>query len=448
MKDKRVYISTFVTPAIALIGFLVLSGCSVEGEGGGSGLFPGGLPIERVSVNNAGTQADGLSFKPDISTDGRYVTFYSSAADLVSGDSNVSDDVFVYDRTSHTVERVSVNEDGQEGDGGSTEPSMSSDGGCVVFQSLATNLISGDTNGVYDIFVYDRVAGTVERVSTDGDGVQGDGHSFNPVISADERFVVFHSSATNLVSGDSNAVDDVFVHERSTGAVERLSVDGEGVEGNGASSYPALSADGRYIAFQSRATNLISSDTNGRQDVFVHDRTSGSIERVSVDGGGLESSGDSYYPAVSTDGRYVTFYSGAADLVPGDTNGVNDIFIFDRTSDTIERVSVDNEGVQGNGHSYNPAVSADGRYVAFYSTASNLVPGDTNGAYDIFVFDRTTDTIERVSVGADGLEGSGNSYNPAISADGRYSAFGSDAANLVSDDTNSFRDVFVAPVGQ
>src|SRR5205823_5466864 len=212
-------------------------------------------------------------------------------------------------------------------------------------------------------------------------GAEANGTSFAPAISADGRFVAFPSEATNLVPGDTNGVTDVFVRDRRTGTTERVSVSSAGAEANGTSFTPAISADGRFVAFSSDATNLVGRDTNGAVDVFVNDRMTGMTERVSVDSTGAQANAASieqFCPALSGDGRFVAFESDATNLVPGDTNGVADVFVHDRLTATTERVSVDSAGAQANDKSDFPAISADGSVVAFVSTASNLVPDDTN----------------------------------------------------------------------
>jgi Tol biopolymer transport system component len=281
-------------------------------------------------------------------------------------------------------------------------------------------------------------------VDSSGNQANGAG-SQEAAISADGRYVAFDSYATNLVPGDTNHPGDVFVHDRQTGATELVSVDSSGNQGNGGGSYrPAISADGRYVAFDSYAADLVPGDTNGSNDVFVHDRQTGTTERVNVDSAGNQGDGgDSQGAAISADGRFVAFQSGATNLVPGDTNGNFDVFVHDRQTGATELVSVDSAGNQGGGHSYGAAISADGRYVAFESEASNLVPGDTNGSNDVFVHDRQTGVTELVSVGISGSLGDGASNNAAISTDGRYVAFESGATNLVPGDTNGNFDVFV-----
>src|SRR5216117_3024843 len=306
-----------------------------------------------------------------------------------------------------TTERVSVASGGTEGNGASLSSALSADGRFVAFDSTATDLVAADTNGVSDVFVHDRQTGATERVSVASGGAQGNGSSgligfaFPPALSADGRFVAFVSSATNLVAGDTNGATDVIVHDRQTGMTERVSVASDGTQANNASSYPVLSADGRFVAFDSAATDLVAGDTNGVSDVFVHDRQTGTTERVSVASGGAQGNGNSggffAVPALSAAGRFVAFQSAATNLVAGDTNGTTDVFVHDRQTGATERMSVASGGVQGNGFSAGPALSADGRFVAFRSAGTNLVAGDTKGGTAVFVHDRQTGTTERVS---------------------------------------------------
>jgi Tol biopolymer transport system component len=404
-----------------------------------------------VSVDSGGTQGNYESGAASISADGRYVAFDSRATNLVPGDTNGTWDAFIRDRQSGTTERVSVDSGGAQGNGLSGGSSISADGRYLAFVSSATNLVPGDTNGALDVFVRDRQSGTTERVSVDSGGAQGNGVSYLSSISSDGRYVAFRSYAQNLVPGDTNGTWDVFVHDRQSGTTERVSVDSSGGQGNGNDWYNdrlSISADGRYVAFYSSGTNLVPGDTNGTWDVFVRDRQNGTTERVSVDSGGAQGNDLSRSPAISADGRYVAFRSFAQNLVPGDTNGTWDVFVHDRQSGTTERVSVDSSGGQAYGDNYNTgnlylSISADGRYVAFSSAAINLVPGDTNLSDDVFVRDRQSGTTERVSVDSSGTQGNGWSNYPSISADGRYVAFTSGATNLVPGDTNLYEDAFV-----
>jgi Tol biopolymer transport system component len=397
-----------------------------------------------VSVDSAGVEGDQPSglYGISISADGRYVAFESEAANLVPGDTNGKSDIFVRDRQLGTTERVSIDSAGAEGNGDSYFPSISADGRYVAFWSNADNLVPGDTNGTFDVFVRDRQLGTTERVSIDSAGVEGNSDSVQDSISADGRYVAFSSIATNLVTGDTNGNEDVFVRDRQLGTTERVSIDSAGAEGNNASYSPSISADGRYVAFESQATNLVSGYTNGGWDIYVRDRQLGTTEGASVDSAGIQGTGSSSRPSICSDGRYVAFYSDGNDLVDGDTNGTSDVFVRDRQLGTTERVSVDSAGIEGNSLSYDSWISADGRFVCFVSAATNLVPGDTNGYRDIFVRDRQLGTTERVSIDSAGAEGNSDSYLPSISADGRFVAFLSSANNLVPGYNGSW-DVFI-----
>jgi Tol biopolymer transport system component len=255
----------------------------------------------------------------------------------------------------------------------------------VVFQSFASNLVAGDTNGATDVFVRDRERGVTRRVSVSSRGQQAESASLDPVVSADGRFVVFQSFASNLVAGDTRSAD-VFVRDRVAHVTRRVSVGRGGVQTNGKSRFPAISANGRYVAFSSFATNLVAGDTNGLQDVFVWDRVVQVTRRVSVGRDGAQANGYSYWPAISANGRYVAFNSDADNLV-ADPNRKDNVFVRDRVVKVTRRVSVGRDGAQGNGHSYSygQAISANGRYVAFDSYATNLVTGDTNSSVDVFL---------------------------------------------------------------
>ncbi|MCB1885463.1 MAG: tandem-95 repeat protein, partial [Geminicoccaceae bacterium] len=404
--------------------------------------------IERVSVAGDGTQGDGDSLVPSLSADGRFVAFESGARNLAPGDANGATDIFVHDRQSGATELVSVADGGGGGNRDSLDPSLSADGRIVIFRSNADNLVPGDANGTTDLFVRDLQAGTTELVSVASDGTQANTYSFESSLSADGRFVAFRSLADNLVPGDANDATDILVRDLQAGTTELASVAGDGTQANNNALDPSLSADGRFVAFYSLADNLVPGDANGAYDVFVHDRQTGGTELVSLAGDGSQGNGNSYQTSLSANGRFVAFISEADNLVPGDTNGIADIFVHDRQTGATERVSVAGDGTQGNGDSSTPTLSADGRFVAFISEADNLVPSDANDAYDIFVHDRQTGTTERVSVAGDGTEGNRYSFLPSLSADGKLVAFESLADNLVPGDTNDAFDVFVAEVGQ
>ncbi|MEE9493813.1 MAG: hypothetical protein V3W04_10600 [Gammaproteobacteria bacterium] len=349
-----------------------------------------------------------------------------------------------------TTTRVSVASDSTQGNNESKYASITADGRFIAFRSFANNLVAGDTNGRDDIFVHDRQTGETSLVSVASDGTQGNSTStLNAYsMSTDGRFIAFRSFSDNLVTGDTNGEADIFVHDRQTGETTRISVASDGTQGNNTSSSPAISADGRFIAFKSDATDLVAGDTNSRGDIFVHDRLTGETSRVSVASDGTQGNNFTHYPSISANGRFVGFFSGSNNLVADDTNGKFDIFVHDRQTSKTTRVSVASDGTQGNNSSpfYSPpSFSADGRFVTFASAASNLVTEDTNGASDIFLHDRQTGETSLVSVAINGInsENYKNIFYPFISADGRFVAYSSNAKNLVAGDTNLLSDVFV-----
>jgi Tol biopolymer transport system component len=416
----------------------------------------------RVSVSSAGAQGDRDSFAVGLSASARFVLVNSMATNLVPGDTNDRWDVFVFDRSTGAMQRVSVTSQGGQAKpssdpfGGSLAGGISANGRYVAFRSDSPNLVGHDTNRTSDIFVYDRGHHRVTRVSVSGKGRQANGPSGDPAISANGRYVAFYSAATNLVAGDTNGFLDVFVRDLRTHRTIRVSVTSRGRQaacnaGGCESTEPALSANGRYVAFESSATNLVSGDTNRLADVFVHDLRTGRTQRVSVSSSGRQGGGDrtnngSNAPVISADGRYVVFHSYASNLVAGDTNRVPDIFVRDRKARKTKRVSVSSAGRQADQESLGAAaISADGRYVAFTSLATNLVAGDANDITDVFVRDLRTGTTTLASRGAAGNQGDDASAAGGVvfSADDRYLAFSSWAANLVSGDTNDKPDAFV-----
>ncbi len=376
------------------------------------------------------------------------MAFDSWASNLVSNDTNNTQDVFVHDRQTGQTSRVSLSSDGTEGNNWSKTPAISADGRYVAFYSWAGNLASNDTNNTLDVFVHDRQTGQTSRVSVASNGTQGNGPSYLGAFSTDGRYVAFFSDASNLVSGDTNGFSDVFVHDRQTGKTKRISVASNGTQGNNHSFSSSISADGRYVAYASWANNLVSGDINGFADVFVHDRQTEQTTRVSIASNGAQGNNDSYWPSISTDGRYVTYGSLATNLVSGEIYSYWDVFLHDQQTGETIRISIASNGVQGNNDSYWPSISADNRYITFYSNANNLVENDTGGYADVFIHDRQTGQTSRVSISFNGIQGNSNSYGSSISADGRYIAFYSLASNLVNVDTNGYSDVFVHDRGE
>lgn len=388
---------------------------------------------------------------PGISGDGRYVAFYSPATNLVAADTNGTWDVFLRDNLTNTTSRITVDSSGAQGTGGGmpawASPALSSDGRYIAYESSHSNLVPGDTNSNSDIFLRDITSNVTTRISTDSADAQAiGGNSFGPAITSDGRYVAFYSYATNLIAGDTNGTMDVFVKDTVTGTTSRVSVDSTGTQANSGSQYPVISSNGRYVAFESGATNLVAGDTNALSDIFVRDTVLGITTRISVDSAGTQANGNSYAPAISADGRYIAYYSAATNLVAGDTNGRDDIFVRDTVANTTTRVSVDSSGNQSNHNSQGAAISADGRYIVFHSFASNLVAGDTNGQQDVFIRDTVLGTTVRVNVDASGNQATGGSSGSnfkSLSSNGYYIVFSSDATNLVTSDTNATTDIFL-----
>ncbi|MFC7385427.1 S8 family serine peptidase [Sphaerisporangium rhizosphaerae] len=406
--------------------------------------LPRSPDTQRVSLSVDGHQGDNESWWPQLSDDGSAVTFASVAGNLVPGDTNDDLDVFVTDLRTGAIERVSVASDGTQADAFSLTPTLSGDARYVGFSSGATNLVPGDTNGQTDAFAHDRQSGRTELISVGPGGALSDGLSSQPAFSSDGRFAVFNSDATNLVAGDTNGRTDVFVRDRQAGTTERVSVGPGGAQGDGNSREQTISADGRFVAFESNATNLVPGQDDGSTNLFVRDRQAGTTEalttpegvepsspKISADGRMVVyigagpkgwqiyrydrqartnalvsaasdgSPGDdwSFAPSPSADGQTVVFYSYAANLAGPDVNGRTDVFVRDLKAGTTQRVSTGPKGVEGDGSSEVPSISGNGRYVAFQSSSANLVEGDTNRHSDVFVRDRTPGPEPRFALG-------------------------------------------------
>ena len=406
----------------------------------------------RASVTSDGLEANAGSFLAAVSADGRFAAFTSFATNLVEADTNEASDIFVHDLTTGETQRASVGFAGEQANDRSSSVVISANGRFVAFESFATNLVASDENGVLeDVFVYDRLAGTIELISVNTDGVQGDDRSGRPSISGDGRLVAFRSAASNLVPNDTNGEIDIFVRDRQTGTTRRVSVASDGTEGTCATVGEAncgagtvrISENSRYVVFSSRADNLVPADTNGERDVFVHDLLSGATTRVSLSSLGQEGNGRSRSPSISANGRFVAFRSRSTNLVDGDDNGERDIFVHSRGTGQTVRVSVATDGTEANGPSERAFLSGSGRFVAFTSAASNLVDDDLNGVEDIFVHDLRNAETRRVSVNRGGTGGNMSSgLGAVLDFDGRVVVFSSNADNLVPGDANGSSDVF------
>lgn len=343
--------------------------------------------VDGISASQVG---NGSSSRPGISRDGRYVTFASSADDLVTGDDNERQDIFRWDRTNGDIIRVSEAGAGGDADEDSYDPVISGDGSRIAYSSDATNIDAADDNGVSDIYFWDAGTDESDRVSEQLLGGDPNGPSYAPSIAADGASVAFQSSASDLVFNDTNGTADVFRRNLVAETTARVSVATSG-QPNGYSTQPAISGTGRYVAFASQADNLVAggSPDNGSTNVFVRDLTLGSTVLVSRDRVSGPTNNMSYgASSISDDGRLVTFPSLASDLVAGDTNGVADGFLWDRATGRVSMIVRDKLWGLPNGATYEPVLSADGRWVAFYSVATDLVPGDTTALTDGFVWRR------------------------------------------------------------
>ena len=404
-----------------------------------------------VSVNRDGTgSANARSVAPSISANGRIVAFQSRATDLTTQGA-ARGNIYVRDQNSGLTTLVSLGGTGGGGNGDSQFPAVSGNGRFVAFQSTASDLTASDPDGRSDILVRDLVTRTTTLASVNAAGPGGgNGESYAASMSGSGRLVAFMSGASDLVAGDSNNSDDVLVRDLKLGTTTLVSVNLAGVApGNGASSFPKLSGNGRFVGFASTAEDLVANDANGLRDVFLRDLRKRTTALVSVNAAGTASAnGRSGDATVSANGRFVAFGSNAIDLVAGKANPEYDIFVRDMKSGATRLVSVNAGGTGGgNGESFNPAISADGRYVLFVSRASDLVPNDGNGQGDIFLRDVKTGTTTLVSVNASGTGAgngpSGNFGYPYLAAKGRIAVFDSAAADLAPNDANGADDIFV-----
>ncbi|MCF6209827.1 MAG: hypothetical protein L3K24_03930 [Gammaproteobacteria bacterium] len=401
--------------------------------------------IEQISIANDGTQVTAIATEQKaISTDGRYVVF--SAQGLTPGDTHYH--AYLRDRATNTIEMVSIASDGSHSvslSNGSVD--VTANGRYVTF--VANWPQDGSTSGT-DVYVRDRITNTTELISSPGEAGK---NSQDTSISDNGRYVVFSSSATNLVSDDTNGSSDIFVRDRVTGTMERVSIASNGTEAHGGgangSRRTAISGDGRYVAFISAANNLVANDTNGVDDLFLHDRATGTTQRINVANDGTQASVP--FPnltafALSGDGRYLVFPS-IEPLSAEDTNNQVDIYVYDQVSSSVELVSKAYDGSSANSVSFFPGISGNGRYVSFISVASNIIEGGIPQSIGAFVYDRVTQTTEMVDVPDDGVSvaDSLSFGHTGLSGDGRHVIFSSAASNLVTgvSDTNNTWDVFV-----
>jgi Tol biopolymer transport system component len=436
--------------------------------------------LTKISTAWDGGEANNTSFRPSVSSDGARIAFVSQATNLVENDSvNTCDlnfdgiasencaDIFVYDRQTGETHLVSISSAGNQANGESSTPILSGNGRFVAFVSTADNLVMEDTNGVADVFVHDLDTGMTVMASLGTGGEQGQYPSLNPAISADGSLVAFQTFSPNLVPEDGDAYFDVFVRDLANQTTELISVSTFNTKGNddsGVTGGLGISADGRYVVFDSWAHNLVNGDTNNTSDIFLRDRLIGTTSRLSRGWDGSQPDGSSGDPSISADGMVIAFSSRATNLIEGDANTCRsgpipgecqDIFLYDRMSLQTLRLSVSSSGEEANDESGDPVVSGNGLFVSFWSYASNLVPGDVvascdtdndweydDNCPDVFVYDITRGEIILASATGEGIAANHGSQSPAISDTGVTVVFESNASNLSDPDNNGFTDIF------
>jgi Tol biopolymer transport system component len=470
----------------AQLGLGVIAGTSyffqVTGPVGGGDLLFNltyvGL-TDRVSVSSSGKQSGGVAGAPAVSADGRYIAFTSTATDLDGSTQPQCPgcmQIFVRDRVTGSTTLESVSSSGTPANQTSGSPAISADGRYIAFWSRATNLGQGEVVPIVQVYLRDRLLKTTTMISVTSQGSPGDGASDAPSLSADGRVVEFTSWASNLRPGGGVPCGvtcasaegtqlgrqvQTYVRDLATSRTVLVSVGPSGQPPNDGAPFGTIAADGRHAAFASGATNILPGVTSGTLQVFERDLATGAVVLVSRSPGGVPGNQDSGYPmALSQDGRYIAFLSLATNLVRNQsaaTSGVPNGFFQDVVTGRTELVSVSSSGRQAttppgaSSATTGPAgvisslcvISADGRFVAFNSSAPDLVSNDTNGVTDVFIHDTVTGATVRDSVSSTGGQGNGPSFSPAISADGRVVAFASSASNLVDGDTNDSDDVFV-----
>ncbi|MDQ1659821.1 MAG: hypothetical protein QOD41_4904 [Cryptosporangiaceae bacterium] len=391
----------------------------------------------RASIAVDGTtQGDDDSFSPSVSADGRYVTYFTWAGNLTGDGQWHWGDLMLFDTAEQKTTVIADTNCGFNGGAMGTTATISADGRYVAFDSPCGH-VPDDTDMRADIYVWDRLTGTFSRIGASQVATPKPG-STHPAISADGRFTAFESVHRDVVPSDTNWVSDVFLTDRQAGTTARVSVNTAGKQANGWSGGASISGDGKFVVFESDATNLVANDTNGKRDVFLRDVAGKRTVRLSGGVGAAEANGKTFAPRISADGKFVTFGSEATNLVPGETATGQDQYLYDRKAKVTRRIA------PAGAHGYDGSPSGDGRLIAF-SSPDPIDPADTNGSTDVYVYDRVAGTYQRVSAATDGSQSDGSSFGAALSEDGGFVAYSSDASTLVPGDTNGKRDVFRSP---
>jgi hypothetical protein len=386
---------------------------------------------QQASVAIGGGEPNDSSDSVSTSADGRLVAFESDASDLVAGDDEGFSDVFVYDRDAGTTERISQAANGDGGNNSSDSPQISDDGRYVVFESSATNLGPTDSNSRTDVYIYDRQTSTMELVSVATNGDQGADMSRNPTVSADGNLIAF-TSESDFVNGGDTSTDQVWLRNRSAGTTSLVSKASNGDPGNLDSAHqPLITGNGQFIVYPSAASNIVTPDTNGRDSVMVYDVAGDSTIIASRNANGDQADFGGRQSAISEDGRYVSFTSAATNLVTGGVNQTN-VYLKDLQTGAVTWISQSNGGGMANAESYDPRISGDGRFVVFYGDATDFIAGDTGTECTVWVYDHLATALAKASVASDGGNIDAFADYPNISRDGSVIGFNSQATNLIS----------------
>ena len=401
--------------------------------------------LTLASAASDGTKGDGPSDVPSISASGTAVAFTSFATNFDPSDTDSANDVYVKDLTTGDVSLASTSGSGVKGNSGSGAPSIAGSGTTVAFESGSTNLDPGDTDNVLDIYVKDLTTGDLTLASTSDTGTKGIGQSLEPSLSKAGNRVAFSSDSSNLDPADTDGVFDIFVKKLVTGDIVLASITRGGVKGDATSSHADISPNGKRVAFDTTADNLNSGDADKTSDVYVKILGTGKLILASTSDAGVKGTGVSEDPSLSTKGTKVAF-SSSSNLDPGDRHTGFDVYVKNLSTGDIQLASTSDTGVNANGDSVNPVLSADGKRVAFASTATNLDPADTSNDWDVYVKDLVTGDISLASTSSDGVKGEGDfslaGPSVSISGKGRFVAFDT-LASLDSRDADSLPDTYV-----
>ena len=393
--------------------------------------------LELLSKSSNGKGGNWTSLEADLDSSGNLAVFMSAADNLVDRDNNGVNDIFLHNAKTEQTTRISTDSLGNELDDASFNPTISGNGAVAAFEVYDDSFGSNT-----EIFTKDLNTGKLEKISVSYLGSSPDAPSWKPATGNAGNIIAYQSWASNIVQNDNNGTVDIFAYDRRTQTNVRVSVDSSGNEGDGWSYPPEVSPDERFVVFSSDATNLSSSGISG---VFLHDLASGTTRHVSPTTDGKNPTKYISASDVSAFGSLVVFSSQAKNLVLGDTNGVSDVFLHNVNTGETRILSRSATGQLGNGSSYSPTITADGRYVAFSSSATNLVANDTNGQSDIFVVRVADSAIAMVNVTMlTGSQGDLSSFAPQIAPKGDWIAFGSYADNFSSIDADSTYDIFRA----